>query len=150
MYLVDHQQIAVALEFPEVKIGSRGDGLAGRDIALQPTAGIRRVLRGTDCHGMAQGSPPARVGEGLLRLQAKAITGHDPAEAIDHAGFDEPGGSNDRQQAFPTARGDRGEDIGHLRRTRGNRLGEAGNLALMGSKWAGQHRMESARRPESL
>ena len=108
----------MAAELRQVQLGRRGDALVGGDPALQAAAGVGRVLRRADRDGVAEGGAPGRVGEGLLRLQAKAVARDDPADALDHAGSDEPGGGDDRQQALAAARGHRGEDVAQLGLTR--------------------------------
>jgi hypothetical protein len=114
--LVDDDQVAGPGELREVQVGRGGDGLVGGDVAREAPARVGRVLGGAHREAVAERLAPARVGEGLLGLQAQAVARHDPADAVHHAGLDEPGGGDDRQQALAAAGRDGGQDVAHARR----------------------------------
>jgi hypothetical protein len=148
--LVHHQQRAVAAELGQMQVRGGGDGLVGGDVALQATAGVGGVLGGAHRQAMTKRLAPGGICEGLLGLQAQAVARHDPADALHHAGRDEAGGGNHRQEALAAARCHRGEDVAQaLRLVGGNGGNDAGDAALMraeGSGHANQLKRMASRR----
>ena len=84
VHLVDDEQRAMTTDLGEVKLRRGGDGLVGRDVAGKAARGIRLIVGGPYPQGMAEGRPPARVGKGLLGLQAQAVAWHDPDHPLDN------------------------------------------------------------------
>lgn len=67
--LVDRQQVLVALELGQVKLGRGRDRLVRGDVALQAAAGIGSVLGRPHGQAVSQGRTPYRVDERLFRLK---------------------------------------------------------------------------------
>ena len=48
----------MTLELGKVQIRSRGHTLVGGNVALQPAARVRRIVRGSHADGVAEGGAP--------------------------------------------------------------------------------------------
>ncbi len=115
VHLVDDQQGAGAADLAQVKVGGGGDALVGGDIACQPAARIGRIVCGTNGKGMIESEAPCRIGKGFFRLQTQTVARHDPADPLDDAGLDQPGGRDHRQQRLAAAGRDGSQDVAGLR-----------------------------------
>ena len=72
----------MATELRQVQIGCGGDALVGRDVAGKAAAEVGRILGSTHRERVAECGAPSRIGEGFLGLQAQAVAGHYPADAV--------------------------------------------------------------------
>ena len=135
VHLVDDQQRAITAHLGEVQFRRRRDALVGGDVAGEATRRIGLVVGGAHAQGMAERVAPARIGEGLLGLQAQAVARHHPDHPLDRAGGDQGRGGDDGQQALAPARGDGGEDVAHaVELARRDRPHEPGDLGLVGTE----------------
>ena len=86
---------------------------------------------------MSERRAPARVGEGLLGLEAQAIARHHPHHALHRAIGDQGGGGDDGQQALAAAGRHGGEDVAQaIELIPGYGLHEPGDLGLVGAERA--------------
>ncbi len=137
VHLVDDQQRAVAAHLGEVQLGRGRDTLVGGDVTGEAARRVGFVVGGSHPQGVAERRLPARIGEGLLGLQAKAVARHHPDHPIDRAGGDQGRGGDDGQQRLAAARRHGGEDVAHaVELTSSDGLHEAGDLGLMGAERA--------------
>ena len=120
-----------------MELGRGRDTLVGGDVAGEAARRVGLVVGRPHAQGVAQCRPPARVGEGLLGLQAQAVARHHPHHPLDRAG---------------------GEDIAHTvelaARHRGHQTGDLGLVgterAVAGRGGHAGHHAASAGRSESL
>ncbi len=134
---VDRDQVFVALELGQMKLGCCRHGLIGRHVALQAPAGVGGVFRRTDGQVVAQGRTPVGIDEGFLRLKAQAVARNDPADALRYPGLDQAGGGDHGEKALAAARRDGGEDVAHVGFTPGDGAHDVVDHLLMSAKGPG-------------
>ena len=134
---VDRDQVFVALELGQMKLGRGGHGLVCRHVALQAPARVGGVFRSADGQVVAQGRTPVRIDEGFLRLKAQAVARDDPADALRYPGLDQAGGGDHGEKALAAARRDGGEDVAHVGFTPGDSANDVVDHLLMSAKGPG-------------
>ena len=73
--------------------------------------GLDRGCRQPFCEHVAERPAPDRVGERFYRLEPEASPRNDPTDAVRNPAPDQAGRRDDRQEAFPSARSYRRQQV---------------------------------------
>ncbi len=112
VHLIHHQQGAIAAELGQVQVRCRRDGLIRGDVPGQAPAGVRLVVGRTNGQSVVERGALHRIGERFLRLEAKTVAGHDPADPLDLACPDQARCGDDREEGLAATRRHGREDVG--------------------------------------
>ena len=136
VYLVDHEQRVMPVEFAQVQIGRGGDALISSDVAGETATGIRCVIGGAERECMAEFRAPGWIGKRLFSLLPQAVARHYPADLVDEPSPDQACGGNHWQQRLATTGRYRCEDVARVGLARCDCLDQAEQLPLVGAERA--------------